>query len=165
MEAGAFFLLWIFLALAVVVFAIARTSKQTGEYEARPPATRFTRIALLVIAAGVFVVLPIAVVSAADDRVPSGSGEYIQASAADEREGRMLFRETCASCHTLEAAQARGIYGPNLDTLSGLTTERVEAAIATGVGSGTKMPAGLLKGEQAKLVSEYVAEVAGSGRN
>lgn len=165
MEAGAFFLFWVFLAFATIAFAYSRTQKPEGEPEGRPPASRFTRLVLALCAIGALVVLPLAVVSTASDRVPGGAGTYTDDSSESIREGRLIFRQTCASCHTLEAAGAHGVYGPNLDTLGTLDAARVLAAIESGAGGTNKMPAGLVQGEQAELVAEYVAAVAGAGRN
>lgn len=168
MEAGIFFLAWVFLGFAVLAFALMRSSEEDeveAEREAKSPFGKFARVVLAVLAIGAFAVIPVAVVSAADDRVPSGAGTFTDASTEQLREGRLLFRETCASCHTLEAVNARGVYGPNLDTLGGLNKERVVTAIETGAGTGSLMPPGLVQGEQADLVAEYVEAVAGAGRN
>jgi len=84
---------------------------------------------------------------------------------------RDLFVTNCGSCHTLEAAGTDGVVGPNLDdrlaptgpaegeAIDG-TRSRVLSAIQTGLGNG-RMPAGIVQGEQADLVAQYVAEVAG----
>lgn len=166
MEAGAFILFWIFVALATLAFAFSRSSKADAKPEARPPFSRFTRFALALLAVGVLVALPIAVVSAASDRVVGGAGTYTTDSSESLREGRLIFRQTCASCHTLEAAGAHGVYGANLDTLGALDKARVENAIKNGgAGDGSLMPANLVQGEQAALVAAYVEAVAGAGRN
>lgn len=75
--------------------------------------------------------------------------------------GKELFRETCWSCHDLDAIEANGVTGPDLDTLGGLTPERVANAIRIGGTGQGRMPAGLLEGENAQAVAEYVAAVAG----
>ena len=82
----------------------------------------------------------------------SGQGE---ATAGDD--GRGLFASTCASCHTLAAADAGGQIGPNLDELQP-DRERVLEAIRTGPGT---MPENLYEGTQAETVAEYVAQNAG----
>lgn len=101
---------------------------------------------------------------------------------ADEREGRMLFGEHCAVCHTLAAASAVGKTGPNLDQLFGSGGESqqgkieqilhtvqngclqqptpAQAAQETCLGFGT-MPADIVQGHQAQQVAEFVARVAG----
>ena len=76
-------------------------------------------------------------------------------------EGKRLFIQTCKSCHTLEAVNAHGVTGPNLDELGGLDKQRVLQAIERG-GTGTgRMPPELLDGAEAEAVATYVAAVAG----
>ena len=122
-----------------------------------------------IVLAGAFLLigLPAAVLSKASDRLPSGAGTYTVPSSEAMIEGRDIFRSTCASCHAL-AANARGVYGPDLDEVLGApgadpkaTATRVEGAIKTGGVTGKQMPVGLLSGTDAKLVSDYIAEVAG----
>ena len=75
--------------------------------------------------------------------------------------GKQLFIETCKSCHTLEAVQAHGVTGPNLDELGGIDKQRVLNAIKRGGTGSGRMPPGLLEGEDADAVATYVAAVAG----
>ena len=94
--------------------------------------------------------------------------------------GKTLFQTNCGTCHSLYAAGTDGNFGPDLDLLlapsgaaSGDTAQqtikglkgRVLNAIDNGVDSTTpgRMPAGILSGEQAQEVSEFVATVAGEG--
>ena len=95
--------------------------------------------------------------------------------------GQSLFETNCGTCHTLYAAGTDGNFAPNLDELLAPTgppegpkaeqtieaTEgRVLNAIENGVDSSTtpgRMPAGILDGEQAKEVTEFVAATAGEG--
>jgi cytochrome c553 len=82
-------------------------------------------------------------------------------TAAEER-GKQLFRQTCASCHSLAAVNARGITGPSLDQIGEISPERVVNAIENGGTGQGLMPAGLLEGQEAQDVGEYVSKVAGS---
>jgi mono/diheme cytochrome c family protein len=82
-------------------------------------------------------------------------------NAAEER-GKQLFEHTCASCHSLAAVNARGITGPSLDQIGDVTPERIVNAIQNGGTGQGLMPAGLLEGQDAQDVAEYVAKVAGS---
>jgi mono/diheme cytochrome c family protein len=76
-------------------------------------------------------------------------------------DGKQLFIQTCKSCHTLEAVNAHGVTGPNLDELAPLDKQRVLNAIKRG-GTGTgRMPPTLLEGEDADAVASYVSAVAG----
>lgn len=95
--------------------------------------------------------------------------------------GQSLFQTNCGTCHTLYAAGTDGNYGPDLDELlapSGppegesakttieATEGRVLNAVKKGVDSSTtagRMPGGILNDEQAKEVSEFVAQTAGEG--
>jgi cytochrome c553 len=81
-------------------------------------------------------------------------------SARDEK-GKQLFIQTCKSCHDLNAVQAKGVTGPDLDELGGLDKERVLNAIRNGGTGQNRMPAGLLTGDDADAVATYVSKVAG----
>lgn len=87
------------------------------------------------------------------------------AVAEDDEYAKELFATNCGSCHTLTAAGTDGIVGPNLDDLLGdapdpaANVPRVQTAIENGVVG--RMPAGILQGTNADLVSEFVAANAG----
>ena len=75
--------------------------------------------------------------------------------------GKELFRETCSSCHDLDALNANGVTGPDLDEIGEVTPERMVTAIRIGGTGQKRMPAALLEGENAEAVARYVAAVAG----
>jgi mono/diheme cytochrome c family protein len=89
--------------------------------------------------------------------------------------GQHLFETNCGTCHTLYAAGTDGNFGPNLDQLlapTGPSTDpatikatktRVLNAINNGVDSSTpgRMPAGILSGQQAAQVADFVSREAG----
>ena len=95
--------------------------------------------------------------------------------------GQSLFQTNCGTCHTLYAAGTDGNFGPNLDELlapsgppSGPSAQktvegikgRVLNAIENGVDSPStpgRMPPGIISGEQAEEVAEFVARTAGEG--
>jgi mono/diheme cytochrome c family protein len=84
-------------------------------------------------------------------------------AAADE-EAKELFQTNCGACHTLARAGTDGIVGPDLDDVLGQGTpesnrQRVATAIENGIQG--RMPAGILQGEDAKLVADFVARYAG----
>ena len=84
--------------------------------------------------------------------------------AASYKEGQELFADDCGSCHTLKAAGADGVVGPNLDRLLGTgnpeaNAPRVANAVKTGLNG--RMPKGILQGEDVELVSAFVAQYAG----
>jgi mono/diheme cytochrome c family protein len=107
-------------------------------------------------------------------------GNHAKASAqvggvkltAVEKQGRLLFGEHCAVCHTLAAAAAVGKVGPDLDQLQP-SVAVVERTIANGClqAPGTQsnesclgygnMPADVVQGRDAQDVAEFVATVAG----
>lgn len=75
--------------------------------------------------------------------------------------GRELFVANCGSCHVLSEAETTGSVGPNLDDLqpdAALTASAIEAG---GSGSGA-MPPGLVSGQDAQDVADYVAAAGGS---
>lgn len=84
-------------------------------------------------------------------------------------DGKDLFVTNCGACHTLAGAGTDGVVGPNLDDLlappsptppdPATVKPRVLTAIENGVGG--RMPAGILTGEQAETVADFVAQVAG----
>ena len=81
--------------------------------------------------------------------------------SAELTEGRELFNQRCATCHTLADASAVGRVGPDLDVIApteGLTLDAIEKGRARGTG---QMPAQLYEGNDAKAVAKYIAEVAG----
>ena len=101
----------------------------------------------------------------------SKDGSMEEDLSATDAASRDLFVTSCGSCHTMQAAGTDGVVGPNLDkrlaptgpaegeAIDGTAT-RVASAIETGLGNG-RMPAGILQGQQAEQVSDYVARVAG----
>ena len=116
-------------------------------------------IVLLYLALGVAV--PAAVIAARGEAEGgTGSLRSVEASAV-ESEGKELFIANCKSCHTLEAVQAHGVTGPNLDELTGLDRARVLQAIKRGGSGSGRMPPELLAGRDAEAVATYVANVAG----
>jgi cytochrome c551 len=92
-----------------------------------------------------------------------GVGALRSASLSESEErGKNLFQQQCSSCHSLAAVNARGVTGPNLDRIGEISQQRVRNAIENGGTGQGLMPAGLLEGEEAEDVAEYVAKVAGS---
>jgi mono/diheme cytochrome c family protein len=83
-----------------------------------------------------------------------------QTLTADEEQGKGLFRQQCSSCHNLDAVNARGVTGPDLDEIGEVTSDRVVNAIKNGGTGQDRMPAGLLESTEAEAVGAYVAKVA-----
>ena len=95
-----------------------------------------------------------------------GTGGIV--TSGDQTTGKRLFQAKCGGCHTLEAAGTHGTTGPNLDEafasdrkqgFEQVTIQQVvrqQISLASG-----KMPADLVKGEDADSVSAFVAASAG----
>ncbi len=114
-------------------------------------------------------------------RADGDAGRGPEEVSAELKSGQSLFETNCGTCHTLYSAGTDGNFGPDLDELLAATgpptgpsaektieaTEgRVLNAIEEGVDSSTtpgRMPGGILSGEQAEEVAEFVANTAGRG--
>jgi len=116
-------------------------------------------ILLLYLGAGVAV--PAAVIASRGESEGAVGKLRTEEPTADEEEGKELFIQTCKSCHTLDAVNAHGVTGPDLDDLGGLDRQRVLSAIRRGGTGQGRMPAGLLQGQDAQDVAIYVSRVAG----
>ena len=119
-----------------------------------------------------------------------GTGGVASAgSRPDLHNGQTLFTANCAYCHTLQAANAHGQIGPNLDDAfatarqEGYADSSIENVVLDQIrlGSGSiatytapakagkgltpqqTMPANIVKGQDAIDVAAYVASVAGAG--
>ena len=155
----AFIIAFVVVGLIVVAAAFGG-GRRTAD---RPPGpSRRSRrsvgivVGLLVLALGVLV--PALVIAAGRDSKKAPGG--VQLTAADER-GREIFAQRCATCHTLQAANAVGKVGPNLDQLrppKALVLDAVQKGRARGQG---QMPAGLVDGQDAQEVATFVGKVAG----
>ncbi len=75
----------------------------------------------------------------------------------EQTRGRTLFVQSCAVCHTLADAGAKGIVGKSLDATRP-SARTVLKALAV---PPKNMPAGLVSGAEARAVAAYVAAVAG----
>jgi cytochrome c551 len=154
-----------FLVVGLVVLAFAFSGRAGTRYRRNAPTRagrRFVAIAvtLVVVLLGVAVPLAIGVVNSNDHAKSAPGGVELTAS---EEAGRAVFAKYCSTCHTLKASNAVGKVGPNLDVLhppKGLILDAIANGRARGQG---QMPAGLVDGEDAQDVAEYVAAVAGRG--
>ena len=168
MNALLFVLVWVLAALAVLLVAMYLTRDKDAKPTYKGSLDGGAKIVVALAALFLVVGLPAAVLSKTSDRLPSGAGTYTLNASTSEQDGLTIFRSTCASCHSLSAANARGVYGPDLDVKLGTPGQdpkaveaRVQTAIKLGGTTGKQMPVGLLSGEDSKLVSQYVASVAG----
>jgi mono/diheme cytochrome c family protein len=119
------------------------------------------RVLMVLLYLGLGIGVPAAVIAGRDE-AKGGVGPLEQAGlSAREEEGKQLFRRTCASCHNLDAVNARGVTGPDLDDIGEVSERRVLSAIENGGTGQGRMPAGLLTDEEAEAVAFYVSRVAG----
>ena len=102
-----------------------------------------------------------------DQKVSSGAPAATTGGLAEEPAasgpGADAFAASCGSCHTLAAAETTATVGPDLDDLQP-DSETVLSAIENGGAGSGMMPAGLLSGEEAQQVADFVAEAATSGK-
>lgn len=82
-----------------------------------------------------------------------------QKAGEGSKEGRQVFVANCSTCHTLAAAGANGMAGPNLDELR--PDEATVKAQVTNGGGGMPAFSGTLDPGQIDAVAAYVASVAG----
>jgi mono/diheme cytochrome c family protein len=83
------------------------------------------------------------------------AAEVVALSAADLEQAKGLFTTSCGGCHALSDAGTNGAAGPGLDNTK-LSAAEIESQIINGMGA---MPGGLLTGDDATLVANYVAQV------
>ena len=122
---------------------------------------RFFRFAMVLIYAGLGLAVPALIIASREPSEGATPPLKHEAASSQLEEGKELFRQTCASCHTLAAANARGVTGPNLDEIGEMTEDRVTTAIEVGGTGQKRMPAGLLEGDDATSVAKYLEAVAG----
>jgi cytochrome c551/c552 len=160
MEVAFFLAPWILIGIAVLYVAFTGgPGKARQTYLTGGPLA--FRILMLVVYVGVGVAVPALVIAGSEEGTASVGKLQNQAPSAQLEDGKVLFRQTCASCHNLDAVNARGVVGPDLDEIGQMTPERVATAIERGGTGQSRMPAGLLSGEDAEAVAEYVAKTAG----
>jgi mono/diheme cytochrome c family protein len=83
-------------------------------------------------------------------------------SPSSSSDGAQVFASAgCKTCHTLKAAGANGMVGPNLDQLKPAAS-LVEHQVTTG-GGGMPSFKGTLSPSQITAVAQYVSTVAGTG--
>lgn len=155
----------IFLAIGLsVVLAAMRSGRKPG---GNGPESRGARrawglgIGIVMLVLGIGLPALVLITNSHSHASESAGGAHLTAA---QTRGRELFAENCATCHTLDGSAAVGRVGPNLDLLNGGNLQKafVLNAIAQGRARGSgQMPAGLLYGDDAKDVADYVSEVAG----
>jgi mono/diheme cytochrome c family protein len=150
-----------FVVVGLVVVAAAFSGGRRNAERPAGPSRRGRRgvallVGVLVLALGIAIPALVIAAGRTTDKAPGG----VKLNAADES-GRDVFAQRCATCHTLRAANGVGKVGPNLDQLrppKALILDAIKNGRARGQG---QMPAGLVDGQQAQQVADFVAKVAG----
>jgi mono/diheme cytochrome c family protein len=154
-------LLFPFVLLGVAVLFVAFSGGPGAARQAYlARGNRGFRILFPVLYVALGLVVP-ALILAARHEAAGGTGALQNEKlSGDAEHGKLLFRQRCASCHTLAAVNARGVTGPDLDQIGEMTEQRVLSAIREGGTGQGRMPAGLLEGDEAEAAAAYVAKVA-----
>lgn len=118
-------------------------------------------VLILVLYVGLGIAVPAAVIASREESEGAVGHLRTEEPTAQQEQGKELFIQTCKSCHTLDAVNARGVTGPDLDDLGGLDKQRVLNAIRRGGTGQGRMPSRLLQGQDAQDVAAYVSQVAG----
>jgi cytochrome c553 len=151
-----------FVVLGIGVVFVAFSGGPSAAREAYLTRGRRTfPLVILVIYVGLGIVVPAAVIASRGQAEGAVGKLRAEEPTAQKETGKVLFIQTCKSCHTLAAVNARGVTGPDLDTLGGLDEQRVRNAIRIGGTGQGRMPSGLLQGQDARDVAAYVSQVAG----
>ncbi|WP_249011959.1 c-type cytochrome [Conexibacter sp. DBS9H8] len=165
----------VFTGLAATLFWAAPRGKLAPMTQAMLSQKRGVSLAINATIATVIIgfgfVIPGVLLVANHNRTSAGTNG-LKLTAA-EVNGRELFGEHCAVCHTLSVASAVGKTGPNLDQLkpsyplimntlangclpAPTASEQNETCLGQGV-----MPADIVQGQDAVDVAKFVAAVAG----
>jgi len=85
---------------------------------------------------------------------------------ASDQHAQQLFQTNCGACHTLAAGGTDGVVGPNLDVLLASNATKSQDSVngnctrvlnAITGGLNGRMPKGILAGDNALLVANFVA--------
>jgi mono/diheme cytochrome c family protein len=151
-----------FVVLGIIVIFIAFSGSPGAAREAYlTRGGRAFSVVMIVIYVGLGIAVPAAVIASRGQSEGAVGPLRTETPSKADEEGKDLFIQTCKSCHTLDAVGAKGVTGPDLDELGGVDKQRVLNAIKIGGTGDGRMPPGLLDGENADLVAQYVAKVAG----
>jgi mono/diheme cytochrome c family protein len=159
---AAFVLAFLTLGATVVFLALGGGPKGARENLHRQGrgGSRFAITATLVVMVAFGAGIPVAVIASNQDNQSKQAPGGVALTSSQER-GRKIFAKNCSTCHTLKAANAVGRVGPNLDAIrpvAPLTLNAIQQGRARGMG---QMPAGLVDGQDAKDVANFVAATAG----
>jgi mono/diheme cytochrome c family protein len=159
----AFLAFWIILGLTLFFVASrggprgARATLQSQSRQSR----RGAAVLFAIFYGAIGVAVPVAILVGNHDSANATVDGAAIHLTAQEQQGQKIFGARCGSCHTLAAAHADGMVGPNLDQLKP-PRALVLDAVANGRqrGNGT-MPASIVQGKDAAAVAAFVAQAAG----
>ena len=160
MEVVGILLPFVLLGIAVLFVAFSGGPAAAREaYLTRGGRTFRIIVPIIYVVGGLIV--PAAVI--ANRHAAAGTTDKLKSVQLSEKEqkGKQLFRNRCASCHNLDAVDARGVTGPDLDEIGAVSQKRVLGAIRIGGTGDKRMPAGIYDGSDAQAVAAYVSQVAG----
>jgi mono/diheme cytochrome c family protein len=156
-----FFLIpWVLIGIAVLFVGFSGGPGRARQaYLTR--ASLVFKVSVLVVYLGIGLAVPAIILASRTEA--EGATNHLQTvlPTGQIQKGKTLFRQTCASCHTLAAVNARGVTGPDLDRIGTMTKARVLSAIRIGGTGQGRMPSGLLQGSNAQAVAAFVSAVAG----
>jgi mono/diheme cytochrome c family protein len=154
-------------AVAFVAFS-GGPSKAREAYLTR--GNTFFKIAIPLIYVGLGIAIPAVVIANGGEKEGNTGALANEVPNEQLENGKELFQNTCATCHSLKAVNAQGVTGPDLDDI-GLDSSTAEArnqsearildAIKNGGTGERRMPANLLQGENAAAVAAFVVDVSG----
>jgi mono/diheme cytochrome c family protein len=167
-----FVLFWLVLALGLVWIALRRRPGAAAVARRRPTpgARRLMGWLFAVVYVGFGVAIPVLILTGNHANADKRVGQVTLNAA--EGQGRLLFGQHCAVCHTLAAANAVGKVGPNLDQLqppatlvyntiiNGCVQDPPPGSPQACLGYGT-MPALVVQPQDARKIAAFVAKVAG----
>jgi mono/diheme cytochrome c family protein len=151
-----------FVAIGIGVIFVAFSGGPGAAREAYLTRGRRTfPVVILALYVGLGIAVPAGVIASRGESEGAVGTLRTEEPTAREEQGKELFIRTCKSCHNLDAVNANGVTGPDLDELGGLDRQRVLNAIRRGGTGQGRMPARLLEGREAQDVAIYVSRVAG----
>ena len=163
MEIVGFLAPWILIGIGVIFVSFSGGPGAAREaYLTR--GRRVFGIVIVLLYLGIGIAVPAVVIASRGTREGNSaqlSQDKLRDAKPPVKEGKQLFTESCAACHNLDAVNARGVTGPDLDKIGTVTPQRVLSAIKIGGTGQNRMPAGLLQGDNANAVAQYVSQVAG----
>ncbi|HZI90086.1 MAG TPA: cytochrome c [Thermoleophilaceae bacterium] len=160
MEVLAFLLPFVLLGGAVLFISFSGGPSVAGEAFLMGGQRRGFRYGILLVYPLLGVVVPALILMNSGEAAGGKGSLEGQELTSQQAQGKILFRQQCASCHNLDAVNARGVTGPDLDEIGAVSKNRVVAAIANGGTGQDRMPKGLLEADEAEAVGAYLQKVA-----